>query len=155
LNVHSFGVDWTNNKKKTEDSFKWREFLNMVLNWYHTKLSIWRAWEDSIELAFSSTESIIAARRFSEFIAEPASHPIAYVLLHVVHERGEKQDNAALALEGLGDWKRYGVQPLIVSKEELSADVSLSVIYYALKRWHFDGETENDGEDQWKVLFLC
>jgi hypothetical protein len=52
----------------------------------------------------------------------------------VVHERGGKQDNAALALEGLGDWKRYGVQPLIVSKEELSADVSLSVIYYALKR---------------------
>jgi hypothetical protein len=59
-----------------------------------------------------------------------------------------KKDNAALALEGLGDWKRYGVQPLIVSKEEHSADVSLSVIYYALKRWHFDGETENGGEDQ-------
>ena len=62
--------------------------------------------EDSIELAFSSTESIIAARRFSEFIAEAASHPIAHVLLHVVHERGSKKDNAALALEGLGDWKR-------------------------------------------------
>ena len=71
-------------RRQKTDSFKWREFLNMVLKWYHTILSIWRAWEDSIELAFSSTESIIAARRFSEFIAEPASHPIAYVLLHVV-----------------------------------------------------------------------
>ena len=105
-----------------------------------------RAWEDSIELAFSSTESIIAARRFSEFIAEP-SNRIRFVA------RGIKKDNAALALKGLGDWKRYGVQPLRVAKEERSEDVS-SVIYYTLKRGHFDGELkvsvekENDGEDQ-------
>ena len=47
----------------------------------------------------------------------------------MVHERGGKQDNAALALEGLGDWKRYGVQPLIVSKEEHSTDVSEKVTF--------------------------
>ena len=48
----------------------------------------------------------------------------------MVHERGSKKDNAALALEGLGDWKRrYGVQPLIVSKEEHSTDVSEKVTF--------------------------
>ena len=42
----------------------------------------------------------------------------------------------------------------VVAEEEHSADVSLSEIYYALKRGHFDGklklekEKENDGEDQ-------
>ena len=36
----------------------------------------------------------------------------------------------------------------VVAEEEHSADVSLSEIYYALKWGHFDGETENDGEDQ-------
>ena len=87
LYVHSFGVDRTNNKKKTKD----RQLQVKRVSKYCFKngIILYSAYEghqgeDSIELAFSSTESIIAARRFSEFIAEPASHPIAYVLLHVV-----------------------------------------------------------------------
>lgn len=104
-----------------------------------------KAWKESIKLAFSSAESVIAARRFTEFIAEP-SNRMRFVA------RGSKKDDAALALKGLGDWKRYGVQPLRVAREEQSEDFS-SVIYYTLKRGHFDGELivavekENDGED--------
>lgn len=91
-----------------------------------------RSWQDSIEVAFNSAESIIAARRFSEFIAAP-SNRIRFVA------RGKEKENAVLALKGLGNWKRYGVVPLRVANEEQDENMS-SVIYYTLKGGHFDGE---------------
>ncbi len=106
-----------------------------------------RAWEESVDLAFNSVESIIAARRFSEFIAQQPSNSMRFVA------RGSNKDNAAFALKGLGDWKRYGIQPLRLAKEEQSEDVA-SVIFYTLKRGHFDGELkiavqkEDDGDDR-------
>ena len=91
-----------------------------------------KAWEDSIELVFNSAERIIADRRFTEFIASP-SHRVKFV------SRGSKKDKAALVVKSMGDWKRYGIQPLKVASEEKSKDVA-SVIYYTLQGGHFDGE---------------
>ena len=103
-----------------------------------------KAWEDSIDLAFKTGESIIAARRFSEFISS-SPNSIRFVA------RGGTMDKAALVVKSMGDWKRYGVQPLRVAREENSEGIS-SVIYYTLKGGHFDGEflvsvEKNDGED--------
>ena len=36
-------IELIRRRRQKTNSFKWREFLNMVLKWYHTKLSIWRA----------------------------------------------------------------------------------------------------------------
>ena len=93
-----------------------------------------RAWEDSIQLAFNSAESIIAARRFTEFIASPSSR-----VKFVARGAGSKKDKAVLVMKSMGDWRRYGIQPLMVASEEKSINVS-SVIYYTLKGGHFDGE---------------
>ena len=104
-----------------------------------------KAWEDSIETVFNSAESIIAARRFSEFVASP-SNRVRFVA------RGSKKDTAALVVKSMGDWKRYGIQPLKVAYEEESEDVK-SVVYYTLKGGHFDGELkvsvekDNDATD--------
>lgn len=93
-----------------------------------------RAWEESIELAFNSAESIIAARRFTEFIASPSSR-----VKFVARGTGSKKDKAVLVMKSMGDWRRYGIQPLMVASEEKSTNVS-SVIYYTLQGGHFDGE---------------
>ena len=93
-----------------------------------------KAWEDSIQLAFNSAESIIAARRFTEFVASPSTR-----VKFVARGAGSKKDKAVLVMESMGDWRRYGIQPLMVASEEKSTNVS-SVIYYTLKGGHFDGE---------------
>eukprot|EP00979_Chaetoceros_neogracilis_P008439 scaffold1876_cov209-Chaetoceros_neogracile.AAC.1 len=93
-----------------------------------------KAWQDSIELVFNSAVSIIAARRFTEFIASP-SHRVKFV----ARGSGNKKDKASLVVKSMGDWMRYGIQPLKVAAEETSTDFS-SVIYYTLQGGHFDGE---------------
>jgi len=66
-----------------------------------------KAWQDSIELVFnSSAVSIIAARRFTEFIASP-SHRVKFV----ARGSGNKKDKASLVVISMGDWMRYGIQP--------------------------------------------
>mmetsp|Transcript_13450 Transcript_13450/g.20213 ORF Transcript_13450/g.20213 Transcript_13450/m.20213 type:complete len:672 (+) Transcript_13450:66-2081(+) len=95
-----------------------------------------KAWEDSIELAFNSAESIIAARRFTEYIASPSQR-----VKFVARGSGssDKKDKAVLVMKSMGDWRRYGIQPLRVASEEKSTNVA-SVIYYTLVGGHFDGE---------------
>lgn len=106
-----------------------------------------RAWEDSVELAFQSAESIVAARRFSEFISDSNSSPDSMKFV----ARGDEREKAALVMKSMGDWKRYGIQPLKVVEEEKSQDTS-SVVYYTLQGGHFDGQlkvaVEKDNEDK-------
>lgn len=91
-----------------------------------------KAWQDAVDLAFNSAESIITARRFSEFVGS-SSTPLTFL------SRGNKKDKALLALKSMGSLNRYGLQPLRVASEEKSED-SLSVFYYTLQGGHFDGE---------------
>ena len=97
-----------------------------------------KAWEDSIELAFNSAESIIAARRFTEYIASP-SQRVKFVARGSGSSSSDKKDKAVLVMKSMGDWRRYGIQPLRVASEEKSTNVA-SVIYYTLVGGHFDGE---------------
>lgn len=106
-----------------------------------------RAWEDSVELAFHSAESIVAARRFSEFMSNSPSSPESIKFV----ARGDQKEKATLVVKSMGDWKRYGVQPLRVAEEEKTQDAS-SVVYYTLQGGHFDGQlkvaVEKDNEDK-------
>lgn len=91
-----------------------------------------KAWQDAVDLAFNSAESILTARRFSEFVGS-SSTPLTFL------SRGNKKDKALLALKSMGSFNRYGLQPLRVASEEKLED-SLSVLYYTLQGGHFDGE---------------
>lgn len=105
-----------------------------------------RAWEDSVDLAFQSAESIVAARRFSEFLGNsPSPDSMKFVA------RGNRKEKAALVVKSMGDWRRYGIQPLKVVEEAKTQDMT-SVVYYTLQGGHFDGQlkvaVEKDVEDK-------
>lgn len=99
-----------------------------------------KAWEDCVHLAFQSAESIVAARRFAEFIHAPASSSFDSSNSRIKFiARGDKKEKAALVVKSMGVWKRYGIQPLKIAAEEMTQDSS-SVVYYTLQGGHFDGQ---------------
>lgn len=97
------------------------------------KLVEGKAWEECVDMAFSSAEDIITARRFSEFIPEPSSR------IRFLPRSGLNKDAATMVVKGMGKFGRYGIQPLRVASEVETEDIS-SVVFYTLKGGHFDGE---------------
>lgn len=90
------------------------------------------AWTDSIYLALQSAQNVIDSRRFSEFVSG-SSNSLRF------YSSRQDHDKAVLVMKKMGDWKRFGIQPLRVAFEEDGED-SKSIIYYTLSGGHFDGE---------------
>ena len=54
-------------------------------------------------------------------------------------EDEDDEDVAALVMKSMGDWKRFGIQPLYLTSE-YESDQLKSVVYNTLKGGRFDGE---------------
>jgi len=115
-----------------------------------------KAWEHAIDLAFTSACRILNKRRFSEFAGSP-SHQLR---MYSEPTKSEHQkDIAALVMKSMGNYKRFGIQPLRVASE-FESDTLKSVIYYTLKGGRFDGELkfsvvrcdENDDDTEPRVM---
>ncbi len=95
-----------------------------------------KAWEHAIDLTYTSACRIINKRRFSEFVPSPANQ------LRIYSEPRKSEthkDIAALAMKSMGNYRRFGIQPLRVASE-FESDTVKSVVYYTLKGGRFDGE---------------
>jgi hypothetical protein len=97
-----------------------------------------RAWEHAIDLAFTSACKILNKRRYSEFIPSPSNRLRMY-------SETRKDDNihdvSALVMKSLGDWGRFGIQPLRLISENETDDCK-SIVYNTLKGGLFDGELQ-------------
>lgn len=109
------------------------------------------AWVETLEIAIKAAKTVLDARRFTEFISTPSDQLRFYSSRH-------DNSKAALVVKKMGDWKRYGIQPLRVA-HEYEDDASKNIVYYTIKGGHFDGEikvsmrkVENDDGDGPSVL---
>lgn len=95
-----------------------------------------KAWEHAIDLAFTSACKILNKRRYSEFIASPSNR------LRIYSETRKDEnihDLSALVMKSMGDWGRFGIQPLRLISEYETDDCK-SIVYNTLKGGVFDGE---------------
>jgi len=108
-----------------------------------------KAWDDAMKLAFTSAEKILLSRRFTEYVPSPPNQMRLYSAT-----KSGRHENAALIFKSMGDWQRFGIQPLRLALEEDATDYR-SVIYHTLTGGHFDGELritvkrvdDNEGEE--------
>eukprot|EP00978_Attheya_sp_CCMP212_P029852 scaffold107581_cov49-Attheya_sp.AAC.1 len=89
---------------------------------------------DAIELAHESALTILESRRFSEFVENPKS-----LRFQATTAGSKKNEGATIVMKSLGDWNRYGIQPLGLAYQEDTVEMN-SVGFYTLKGGHFDGE---------------
>lgn len=95
-----------------------------------------KAWEHALDLAFTSACRILSRRRFTEFIASPSNRLRMY---SEARTDEHQHDVAALVMKSMGDWGRFGIQPLRLVSEYETED-SKSIVYNTLKGGEFDGE---------------
>lgn len=120
-------------------------------------------WDNAISLSMDASEVILSSRRFTEYVSSETgairfyspntSSSSRHKRFHVEETQDDKAEGAALVAKKMGDWGRFGIQPLRVASEEI-ADDKTSVVYHTLKGGHFDGEiiitrekVEEDDED--------
>jgi hypothetical protein len=89
---------------------------------------------DAIELAHESALTILESRRFSEVVENPKS-----LRFQATTAGTTKNEGATIVMKSLGDWNRYGIQPLRLAYQEDTVEMN-SVGFYTLKGGHFDGE---------------
>ena len=109
-----------------------------------------KAWDDALNLALSSLQTVLSSRRFSEYTLTPnqfcfhSPHSILQSSSSLRH-RGERSgkkggdsrvgEGAVVVLQSLGVLHRFGIQPLrLVSENENE------LVFSTLNGGHFDGE---------------
>jgi len=111
--------------------------------------------QEATDAAFDAALTVLSSRRFTEFASGDDDDADQLVRFQSTPSSsgggggGESRrsrgggggvgDGAVLVVKSMGDFGRYGLQPLRVAHQEESTD-SASVIYYTVKGGHFDGE---------------
>ncbi|KAK1748037.1 hypothetical protein QTG54_002000 [Skeletonema marinoi] len=105
--------------------------------------------EDDLEQEYmeESVKSIFLERKFSEFIPG-SSQPLKFRSFLVAAEGSDEDDDvvegALMVMKMLGDFGRYGIEPMCFSyeleEEEDDDPMTHCVAYHTLKGGHFDGE---------------
>ncbi|KAL7533833.1 hypothetical protein ACHAXR_005470 [Thalassiosira sp. AJA248-18] len=102
--------------------------------------------EEAMECMHESITSIFEERKFSEFVPD-SSQSLKFRSFLVASEDEEDEDatmeGAFIAMKLLGDFGRYGVQPMCISYETDDDDeegMIHCVAFHTLTGGHFDGE---------------
>ena len=88
------------------------------------------------DVVYTSGQSILSARRFSEFTPQLRFQS-------QMHSASSKKKLSCLVMKKLGDFNRFGIQPLALAHEEnvsLESAEMTEVAFYTVKGGHFDGE---------------
>ena len=110
--------------------------------------------EDDLEQALmeESVKSIFLERKFSEFIPT-SSHSMKFRSFLVAAEEIDEDDDVVegtmMVIKTLGDFGRFGVEPMCFSyelEEEEGDPMTHCVAYHTLKGGHFDGEIRFSAE---------
>ncbi|KAL9183734.1 hypothetical protein ACHAXT_004590 [Thalassiosira profunda] len=100
--------------------------------------------EEAIDCMLESITAIFEERKFSEFVPNAHSLKLRSFLVASGDEEESVTEGAVMAMKLLGDFGRYGVQPLCLSYEMDGEDEDEStnhcVAFHTLKGGHFDGE---------------
>lgn len=111
--------------------------------------------EDDLEQEYllESVKSIFLERKFSEFIPV-SSQSLKFRSFLVATEGSDDNDNvvegALMVMKVLGDFGRYGVEPMCFSyelEEDENEPMTRCVAYHTLKGGHFDGEIKFSVEE--------
>lgn len=81
---------------------------------------------------YDAAADVLSSRRLTEFVNPPN-------MLRLQPSEEKRQRLAILVVQKMGNWGRYGLQPLRVSSEQEEENVA-SVTYTTLKGGHFDGQ---------------
>ncbi|KAL7439921.1 hypothetical protein ACHAXH_004537 [Discostella pseudostelligera] len=112
--------------------------------------------QQEIECMIESAKSILGERKFTEFVqGNSRSLKFRSIFVTATSDDGEEDEEAVIeggviAMKLLGDFRRYGVQPLCFSYETEEDDdgneeddrdpMTHCVAFHTLKGGHFDGE---------------
>lgn len=100
---------------------------------------------DAVDAAHIAAVSVLSSRRFTEFVDGPKY--VRFFSGDKSHGSKKQQQGAALVAKSLGDFGRFGIQPLRVALEEEGVD-SESLTFSTLDGGHFDGEVRFSIERQ-------
>jgi len=109
--------------------------------------------EEARDCMYESITAIFQERKFSEFIPGNSGSLKFRSFLVASEEDEEGEDyteGAVMAVKLLGDFGRYGVQPLCISYEDEEGGESIShcVAFHTLTGGHFDGELRFSVEEK-------
>ena len=92
-----------------------------------------------MDVALEQASRILEKRDLTEFVV-----PASSTRLVTLETSGEE---AILVVKGMGDWKRYGIQPLQINSEDTEVgegdeeeDESMSLTFSSLQGGHWDGQ---------------
>jgi hypothetical protein len=89
--------------------------------------------EEIIELLFEHAATMLSTRQLTEFVHETPLPKLRFVA------SGGRQKHGILVVPGLGNWSRYGLVYLQVSRQ-LESDLDSSLTFSTFKGGHFDGQ---------------
>jgi len=103
-----------------------------------------------MDIMYDAAAEVLSSRRLTEFVEPPN-------LLRLQSSQEKRQRSAILIVQGMGNWGRYGLQPLRISQQQEGENMA-SLTYTTLKGGHFDGQllvkVERTKEDSLQVLVL-
>lgn len=81
---------------------------------------------------YDAAAEVLSSRRLTEFV-EPTN------LLRFQSSQERRQRLGILVVKNMGNWGRYGLQPLRISQQQ-EGEQSSSLTFTTLKGGHFDGQ---------------
>lgn len=85
-----------------------------------------------MDTLYDSAADVLSSRRLTELVDPPES-------LRFQSSSERRQRSGVLVVEKMGDFGRFGLQPLRISQQQEGEAVS-SLTYTTLKGGHFDGQ---------------
>lgn len=90
--------------------------------------------EEIIELLFEHAATMLSTRQLTEFVQDTPLPKLRFLA-----SGGGRQKHGILVVPGLGNWARYGLVYLQVSRQ-LESDLDSSLTFSTFKGGHFDGQ---------------
>jgi len=87
-----------------------------------------------MDTLYDAAAEVLSSRRLTEFVNPPKA-----LRIQSNHEE-KRQRSAILVVQKMGNWGRFGLQPLRVSSSQHEGESVASLTFTTLKGGHFDGQ---------------